>query len=248
MPSVVPAGYATVPLQGLTKLDDMSGPYILDSSGNPFLLGQGNVASGTADSGNPVKIGAVYNAVKPVIASGQRGDAQIDLSGNLNVRVHGSSTTGADGIANSALSCTAIPTDANSTSNRPMTIANYRFNGTSWDRDAKASAVARLPVSAASTNATSAKASAGTVHNLDVYNANAAVRYLKLYNKASAPVVGTDTPVRTIALKPADKTVVTFPNGLYFSTGIAYALTTGAADSDTGVVGTDISGLNIDYA
>lgn len=37
-------------------------------------------------------------------------------------------------------------------------------------------------------------------------NINAAARYLKLYNKASAPTVGTDTPVLTIPLPPAPPT------------------------------------------
>lgn len=44
------------------------------------LLG---VASGTADSGNPVKIGAKYNSVLPTLVNGQRGDLQIDANGRL---------------------------------------------------------------------------------------------------------------------------------------------------------------------
>ena len=50
---------------------------------------------------------------------------------------------------------------------------------------------------AATTNATSTKASAGTVYGIIVANASAETRYLKVYNKASAPTVGTDTPVLT---------------------------------------------------
>lgn len=94
-------------------------------------------------------------------------------------------------------------------------------------------------VSAASTNATSVKASAGTLYALLVVNLNAAVRYLKLYNKASAPTVGTDTPVATIPI-PASTTgagvMVPLGPGADFATGIALATTTGAADSDTGAV------------
>jgi len=94
-------------------------------------------------------------------------------------------------------------------------------------------------VSAASTNATSLKASAGTLYTLTAFNLNAAVRYLKLYNKASSPTVGTDTPVATFAI-PAATTgagfTISFPFGFDFGTGIAYATTTGAADSDTGAV------------
>ncbi len=97
---------------------------------------------------------------------------------------------------------------------------------------------ARL-ISAASTNATSVKASPGAVGFIYVVNLNAAVRYLKLYNKASAPTVGSDTPIATLPI-PASATGAGFmlpiPGGVAFTTGIALALTTGAADADTGAV------------
>ncbi len=52
-------------------------------------------------------------------------------------------------------------------------------------------------VSTADTNATSVKASAGTHYGVQAGNVNAAARYLKLYDKATAPtVVGTDVPVQ----------------------------------------------------
>ncbi len=91
-------------------------------------------------------------------------------------------------------------------------------------------------ISAASTNATSVKASAGQVYNLVATNTNAAVRYLKLYNLASAPTVGTSTPVQVYMLAPNGGVSLTFPVGMAFSTGIALAITTGAADADTGAV------------
>ena len=94
-------------------------------------------------------------------------------------------------------------------------------------------------ISAASTNATSLKASAGTLYTLYAVNLNAAVRYVKFYNKASAPTVGTDTPVATFPI-PASTTGAGFQidlgPGFDFATGIAYATTTGAADSDTAAV------------
>lgn len=109
---------------------------------------------------------------------------------------------------------------------------------------------ARLLSAAASTNATSVKGSAGRLYKIQGYNAAAAVRYLKLYNKATAPTVGTDTPVRTIALPPLTAFDLDWSNlGYYFSTGIAFALTTGSADADTAALTAgDILGLNMDYA
>lgn len=106
-------------------------------------------------------------------------------------------------------------------------------------------------VSAASTNATSLKASAGKVYAVQVFNLNAAPRYLKLYNKASAPTVGTDTPVKVIMAPGntagAGAIACEWTNGLDFTTGIAWALTTGMANADTAAVAATELLVEIDY-
>lgn len=92
--------------------------------------------------------------------------------------------------------------------------------------------------SAASTNATVVKASAGTVYSVTVSNANAADRYVKFYNKATAPTVGTDVPVFPLRI-PAGETRTYQIGGTLghrFTAGIGLAITTGMADSDTGAV------------
>lgn len=92
--------------------------------------------------------------------------------------------------------------------------------------------------SAATTNATSVKATAGTVYAIAISNTGAAARHVKLYNKASAPVVGTDVPVITIPVAAGGFGAVQFGGvGHRFTTGIALAITVGAADSDTAAVG-----------
>lgn len=45
----------------------------------------GNVNSGSADSGAPVKVGGVYNSSAPTFTTGQRADLQVDANGNLKV-------------------------------------------------------------------------------------------------------------------------------------------------------------------
>jgi hypothetical protein len=102
-------------------------------------------------------------------------------------------------------------------------------------------------LSAASTNATSVKASAGQVFGYYLFNANAATRYLKLYNKASSPTVGTDTPVATIPIPAGAAANVEFTQGVAFATGIALALTTGIADADTGAVAANEVVVNLFY-
>lgn len=107
--------------------------------------------------------------------------------------------------------------------------------------------IARLVSAAATVNATVAKASAGRLYKIYGYNAATSVRYLKLYNKAAAPTVGTDVPVVTVPLTPSREFDIDLGLiGQYFSTGIAYGLTTGAADTDTGVLtAADVVGLNL---
>lgn len=97
-------------------------------------------------------------------------------------------------------------------------------------------------ISDGTTNAQSIKASAGQVYGIVASNLNAAARYLKLYNKASAPVVGTDTPVMTILIPPNSSGIVLpIAVGAEFTVGIASALTTGAGDADaTAVAANDI--------
>ncbi|WP_398469666.1 hypothetical protein [Tardiphaga sp.] len=110
------------------------------------------------------------------------------------------------------------------------------------------SSTSRILSAAASTNATSAKASSGRLYAIQGFNASSFVRYLKLYNKASSPTVGTDTPVKTLALPPNVGFAFDWPHGYSFATGIAFALTAGSADNDTtNVTAGDILGLNLDY-
>ena len=109
--------------------------------------------------------------------------------------------------------------------------------------------IARLLSAAANTNSTLVKSSAGKLFSITGYNAATSVRYLKLYNKASAPTVGTDTPVATIALAPSAAFHINWADiGLTFATGIGFGLTTGSADADTGApTAGDIVGLNAYY-
>ena len=107
----------------------------------------------------------------------------------------------------------------------------------------------RLVQSLASTNALLVKAGATRVARVVGYNAKATVVFLKLYNKASAPTVGTDVPVLTFALKPQFNFDISADAlGFNFATGCSYCITAGAADTDTTAIAAgDVLGLNIIY-
>lgn len=106
-------------------------------------------------------------------------------------------------------------------------------------------------ISAASTNAALVKNAAGVLNGGIVVNTGTNVAYLKFYNKASVPAVGTDIPVYTIPILPSgyvDINALTGTVGDRFTTGIAYAITGGYADNDTTAVSAGQVFVNLNYA
>lgn len=88
-------------------------------------------------------------------------------------------------------------------------------------------------IAAGSTNATSVRNTRAELVGWYVQNAAASARFLKLYNKASAPTVGTDTPLMTIPIAAGGNSFAYMEDGIAFSTGLALATTNLVADSDT---------------
>lgn len=103
----------------------------------------------------------------------------------------------------------------------------------------------RLLSAAASVNATLIQAGPTTLSGITCVN-GAAITYLKLYDKATAPT-STDIPRRTIQI-PAN-TAYTYESslGMLFGLGLGYRLTAAPADADnTAVAAGAITCLNID--
>lgn len=48
----------------------------------------GNVASGSVDSGNPVKVGGKFSSTAPTFSDGQRGDLQLGSRGSLKTEIY----------------------------------------------------------------------------------------------------------------------------------------------------------------
>lgn len=91
--------------------------------------------------------------------------------------------------------------------------------------------------SAATTNATSVKATAGSLYTLNITNFSAAAKFVKLYNKATAPTVGTDVPLQTIEVAAnASRQIEYGALGVRFTTGIGYAITGLQPDADATAV------------
>jgi hypothetical protein len=92
-----------------------------------------------------------------------------------------------------------------------------------------------ISVSGVTLSATSVSASPSKMTILHLVNGVATLRFFKLYNKASAPIVGTDVPFITVALSPNSASSFTLPAfvGIDFSVGLSYAITLGVADNNT---------------
>lgn len=186
-----------------------------------------------------------YNASLPSVATGEWLPLQLTNTGSLRVANTALGGTGADGTSNTL----AFMNTSGQATVGLLATAQYHFNGTTWDRITVPNQAHRLLSAAATTNATSVKASAGKVHKIVATVAAAADKFLKFYNKASAPVVGTDTPVLTLLLPASAKNIIIPLDGQYFSAGIAYAITGAAPDADTTALAAgDVTTLNITYA
>lgn len=96
--------------------------------------------------------------------------------------------------------------------------------------------------SAATNNAAVIKAGAGNVYGIPVSNNTGSAVYLKFFDMATSPTVGTDTPIATFLL-PAGGHAPLLIVPLAFTVGIAIGIVTGKADSDNTAVGAgDVTG------
>jgi hypothetical protein len=102
-------------------------------------------------------------------------------------------------------------------------------------------------ISAASTNATSVKATAGQVYNVQAFNTGATAAFLKLYNLAVAPTVGTSVPVNVWMIPAGAGVVIELTNGLALATGIAISVQGGITDTDTTAVTLSQCVVNLQY-
>lgn len=194
----------------------------------------GDVAPATADSGNPIKIGAVYNASSPpTYTTGQRGNAQMGQRGSLCVQIMGRdstvgagvTTTGADGFSagNQALQTwsagTIMAADATWSRMRGIDAAGGATTGVLAVE--QNGATFRNINSAATTQV---KNSAGILHKI-VVNTGVASATISVYDATS----GTTNPVAVITCPVTITNPFELAYDLYCSTGIR-VITSGATD------------------
>jgi hypothetical protein len=103
-------------------------------------------------------------------------------------------------------------------------------------------------IAAAGTNAANIKAAAGLVTGGFITNNASYPVFVKLFNKATAPVPGTDTPQDTFGVQAGTSVPIPVPSGgLTYSTGIAIAITKNMADSDATAVAANDCAVSVFY-
>lgn len=102
-------------------------------------------------------------------------------------------------------------------------------------------------ISANSTNSTLVHAGTTRLASYFVSNQNASARFVKLYDKATAPTVGTDVPKWTIAIPGGSAANLSFAEPILFVLGLGIGTTTGVADADTGAVAATEVVVNLGY-
>lgn len=186
------------------------------------VLAQGTLANLSTSSPNPFLQAARFMTTRPTYTNGQLGEVQMDNRGG----VYASLSSGANVVTITTLSGDGFSTGNVGLVTRSETMVS---NGTTLDITRKPNVVKRIASSAASGNPDFLKASAGELSQF-WGTCGVTAAFLQVYNKASAPTVGSDTPILTYPIPAAANFTQTIPNGgLYFSTGVAFAFTTDAA-------------------
>jgi hypothetical protein len=154
-------GVATI--QGIASMTPVQVSQATASNLNAQMVG--NIADAAADSGNPVKVGAKYNATKPTYTDGQRGDLQIGTRGSTAVSLFVNDST----IAQSFMADNADGAAASATANKMAIITrNTIFNGTTYDRAPGTTSGAYQIVRDAAGNARGVNVTAGNAGQVDL--------------------------------------------------------------------------------
>lgn len=133
-----------------------------------------------------------------------------------------------------------------------MSSTTYNITPGRFSRELPVTTQAHFKSSTASTNATLIRGSAGSVFNIIVHNTHGgggggSAITLRFYDKATAPVVGTDVPMIIIHVGSGTSKELNFTSGITFKNGIAYSITAGNSLLDATAVDADGVQVYIGY-
>lgn len=252
-------------LKRLSRIWDGTDVWLIDGSGNGMvgdgsgpLTVDGTVAATQSGAWNVTNISGTVSlptgAATSALQLPDGHNVTVDNAGGaaaVNVQDGGNTIT-VDGTVAATQSGTWNINNVSGTVSLPTgaaTAANQLANGhtvTPIPGASGGTSISRT-VSAASTNATNVKASAGQVYQVVASNVNAAARFVHLYNTSGTPSCGTSIIATFIV--PGNSTGggtnITLDPGSAFGTGIGFCITT--ANDGTGSVSASDVVLNVFY-
>lgn len=139
----------------------------------------GNVASGAADSGNPVKIAGVYDSSPAAVTTGQRRTIETNAIGAVLVAFDSGGDAGGDAAATLGGVITRQASALGGSN--PLAVGQFDYNGATWDRHRNNVAATLLASASRTTTQTSA--------DIVTYNAKAITVVLDVTVVAASPSV-----------------------------------------------------------
>ncbi len=159
---------------------------------------------------------------------------RISMSGYVFDETAGTALTENDGAAariDSKRSQVHVLEDATTRGQRQSVNTSGGASATLVGHTAGGHSIAKI-LSAASTNATNVKASAGQVYGWALFNTTASNKFFRLHNTAGSPTAGASV-IFTVMVPANGGTNIEFTMGIPFATGIAYTIVGALADNDT---------------
>ena len=133
-----------------------------------------------------------------------------------------------------------------------MTSTVYEITPGRYEKQLPVTTKTHFKSSANSTNATLVKDSPGAIFNMIIHNTHGGAGSgsaitVRLYDKETTPVVGTDVPMVIIHVGSSVSKELNFTSGITFTNGIAYSITAGDTLLDATAVDADGVQLYMGY-
>ena len=189
--------------------------------------------SSTATTNRLVKVPILYQYVRARVSA--------YTSGTISASVFGHRDENSSGLVSSSGQTSLAPETTKKIGNVGLEAGTNAIGslsaGTAHIGDVKVLPTISAPpiplkvISAVGVNATSVQAGASNVNFILIVSAAATPRFVKFYDKATAPVVGTDVPKYTFPLAVGASPIQAPPQGFSFTNGFAYAIDLSVEDS-----------------
>lgn len=216
--------------------DDTSPNTATENSAAVLRMTQNKALHINLRNASGTEIGTSSNPVQVTLANTGANATAVKVDGSAVTQPISGSLTNISGTI-------SLPTGASTSANQSTMITALQLID-----DDQTGATPSAVASAASTNATNVKASAGRLLGVYLVNTTGTIYYIRFYNLATSPTCSSATGYLFTLPVPASTSgagfSMSFPQGgLAFGTGVGYCITGGASSTDNTSAATGIYGV-----